>query len=549
MSDIDKIEYKKIANVSITNNSSDQDSASTTLLIDNPEDPYSSPITQINGRISYLQELEDLPQGRHLGLFSTIILFISRILGSGIFSIASGIYEDCGGSIFLFFLAWFIAAITAFSGLYIYLELGSLVPRSGGTKVFLEFIYEKPRLLATVAYSIYSIIFGFTLSNILIFGEYSLHAMGFNVTPLRIRIVGLSFLYAAALIHGISVHHGVKVQNLIGALKLGLIVVMLGTGGYVTLFPSSITKIESNLHWDDMFKTRTTVTASKFAGAVIKATFSFGGWNSVHNVTSEIKDPVRTLKIAGPASLGIMSLVYVLINLAYLIVIPGDDIINNGTLVGSLLFEKVYGYRIGRQLLTLSVAICAAGNVFVVIYTISRISQEVFREGYLPFSKFMSSNWPFGAPMPTLILSVLTSTLVILIFPKGDIYNYIVSLEGYPSQVALAFVAFGIFIIRRRYPEIKAPIRASLFGTSLVLLTSVYLIISPLATTVSPNPKGLEYWPSYALLGIACVIFCILFWVIKFSFLPWLFNYTLEPEEFQLEDGLVVKKWIKIYRE
>ncbi|KAK6465386.1 very low affinity methionine permease [Scheffersomyces coipomensis] len=545
---MDKIEYKKIANVSVSSNSnSDQDSANTTLLIDNQDDPYSSPVTQINGRISYLQDLEDIPQGRHLGLFSTIILFISRILGSGIFSIASGIYEDCGGSIVLFFSAWGIAAISAFSGLYIYLELGSIVPRSGGTKVFLEFIYERPKLLATVAYSVYSIIFGFTLSNILIFGEYSLHATGFEVTPVRIRIVGLVFLYGAALIHGVSVHHGVRVQNLLGALKLGLIAIMLGTGIYVTCFPTSLTKIESNLHWDDFFKINKKVSASNFAGAIIKATFSFGGWNTVHNVTNEIKDPVRTLKIAGPASLGIMAVTYALINLAYLIVIPGDDIINGGTLVGSMLFERVFGYTIGRQFLTLSVALCAAGNVFVVIYTISRVSQEIFREGYLPFSKFMSSNWPFGAPMPTLLLSVSLSTLVIIIFPKGDIYNYIVSLEGYPNQIALAFVSIGVFVIRKRYPEIRAPIRASLIGTSLVLITSLYLVISPLATTVSPNPRGLEHWPSYALVGLICVIFCILFWVVKFSLLPKLFNYSLESEEFQLEDGLTVKKWVKVY--
>ena len=64
--------------------------------------PYLRPSVELNGRISYLQDLEDLPQGRHLGLFSTVILFVSRILGSGIFSITSGIYQDCGQSVALF---------------------------------------------------------------------------------------------------------------------------------------------------------------------------------------------------------------------------------------------------------------------------------------------------------------------------------------------------------------------------------------------------------------------------------------------------------------
>lgn len=74
-----------------------------------------------------------------------------------------------------------------------FLEMGSLVPRSGGAKVFLEFIYTKPTLLATVAFSIYLVMFGFTISNVLVFGEYFIHALGITITPWRIRVTGLLF--------------------------------------------------------------------------------------------------------------------------------------------------------------------------------------------------------------------------------------------------------------------------------------------------------------------------------------------------------------------
>ncbi|KAK6459278.1 very low affinity methionine permease [Scheffersomyces xylosifermentans] len=542
MSDIDN-KYKKVSDVSVK----DLDSGSP--LLSPSDESYSGPSTQINGQVSYLQDLEDLPQGRHLGLFSTIVLFVSRILGSGIFSIASGMYEDCGRSVFLFFLSWVLAAILSFSGLYVYLELGSIVPRSGGAKVFLEFIYESPKLLATVAFSVYSVMFGFTLSNILVFGEYVLHAIGVEVTDFRTRLVGLLFLYFAAGVHGVSVHHGVRIQNILGALKLGLIVVMFATGVYVTFFPESITGIESNLHWEDVFTVKTKASSSTFASSVIKASFAFSGWNSVHTVTSEIKDPVRTLKIAGPTSLGIMAVTYLLTNLAYLVVIPGEELANSGTLVGSLLFEKVFGYRVGKQFLTFSVALCAGGNVFVVIYTISRVSQEVFREGYLPFSRFMSSNWPFGAPMRTLLLSITLSTSIIVFAPHGDIYNYIIALEGYPNQLAIGLTALGIFIIRKRYPEVKAPIRSSLVGTVLVIIICSYLLISPFTSLTSPNPKGLEHWPSYAVVAVFCILLCIAFWYFKFRFFPSVFKYELVPEEYELDDGLVVKRWVKVYND
>lgn len=534
--------------VDSSGNSTNQDLESSLTELLPYNDDYTRPSTELNGNITYLAELEESPQGRHLGVFSTLVLFISRILGSGFLAVSSGIYEDCGGSPFYFLLAWIIAAILAFSGLYVFLELGSLIPRSGGTKVFLEFIYDKPHMLATVVFLVYSVMFGFTILNILVFGEYFLQAIGIEPTEYKTRITGLLFLYVTALIHGLSVTHGIRIQNFLGLLKLGLAVIMVMTGIYTSFFPYSITKLENHLHWNEFFHVKTSISTSKFSSAVIKATFAYAGWNSVHTVSNEIKDPVRTFKIAGPLSLIIVTITYVFTNIAYLVVILDDEIRSSGKLIGSLLFEKVFGYRFGKQFLTFAAASCAGGNVFVVLYTISRTSQEVFKEGYLPFSQVMASNWPLDAPMPSIILSCFLSTVVVLGSPGKDIYGYIVSLEGYPNQIFIGLATIGIFIIRRRYPHVKAPIRASYIGTVLVLLIITYLSVSPLATRQSPNPEGLENWPNFAIVAIMCMVACVSYWAIMFRIFPKIFGYELISEDFEQEDGLVVKKWIKVYR-
>ncbi|KAK6871835.1 Low-affinity methionine permease [Candida tropicalis] len=536
-----KTEYSKLLE-SVSINEADSSDSSTS-----DSNEYLKPSIILNRRYSYLQDLEDLPQGRHLGLFSTIVLFVSRILGSGIFSITSGIYQDCGQSVFLFFSAWFVAGVASFGGLYVFLEMGSLVPRSGGAKVFLEFIYPYPKLLATVAFSVYSILVGFTISNVLVFGEYVVHAFGIEGSDFKTRTVGLIFLYLAALLHGVSVSHGIRIQNILGGLKLGLVAIIVFSGIYAVAFPTSITGIEHQLEWDSVFKVRSSVSISTFASAVIKATYAFSGWNSVHTVSNEIKDPVRTFKIAGPVSLGIMAVTYLIANLAYLTVIPSEELANGSTLAGSLLFSRIFGSFIGQRLLTLAIALSAAGNIFVVLYTISRNDQEVFREGYLPFSKFMSSNWPFGAPLRALVLSCSITTTIMVAFPRGDIYNYIISLEGYPNQLVLGLVAAGIFIIRRRYPELNAPIRAGIIGTISVMCISLYLLVGPFVSSTSPNPKGLESWPNYGLIGILLITSCIGFWYINFRILPWMGGYELISEEEKLGDGLTIKQWKRVY--
>lgn len=498
------------------------------------------------GDVTYLQEPEDAPQGRHLGLFSSIILFVSRILGSGFLANASGMYIECGQSPFYFLLSWIVASLLAYSGLYVFLELGSLIPRSGGTKVFLEYIYDRPYMFASVVFSLYSIMFGFTLLNLLVFGQYFLHALGIEPTEFRTRATGLIFLYVTCAIHGLSVHHGVLVQNFVGALKLLLAFVIVVTCSYAILLPSSVTHIESNLTWESFFPVKTSITVTSFSNAIIRGTFAYGGWNSIHTVSNEIKDPIRTLKIAGPVSLTIITITYVTINLAYLVVIPGEDIVDGGQLVGSLLFERLFGYHIGRQLLTMSAALCAGGNVFVVVYTISRTSQEVFREGYLPFSLFMASNWPRDAPLPTLLLSCALTTLIIVGCPNGDVYSYVVSLESYPQQIFIALCGIGIFIIHRRHPGITAPIRSPFIGTILVILISLYLIVTPLIGG-NPNPSGMESWIPYTYLGLFSLFLCIVYWASMFVIGPYFGKYNLIPEELSHEDGLSYKSWQKVH--
>jgi amino acid transporter len=498
-------------------------------------------------------DLEEVPQGRHLGLFSTIVLFISRIIGSGIWTTPSGILLACGGNAALFFVMWLIAALVAFSGLYVFLEMGSIVPRSGGSKVFLEFIYRKPKFLMSVVFSLYSLAFGLSLTNAIVFGKYALFSIGFTSEYIEnsksANMMGLALILLTAFIHGVSVRHGIAVQNVLGALKLFLVAIMAMTSIYVICFPQQLTGLESHFEIDKFFKFQDSsiVSISTISSALLQCFFSFGGWSSVHTVASEIKDPVRTMKIAGPISLSIAFVNYILMNIAYLKVIPREELMRSGPLVGSLFFEKVLGYRLGRQFVTISIALSSASNVFVVVYSTSRMNQEIFREGYTPFSKFMASNFKHTkTPLYSLLLCAgLTSFWLLILPPQGNSFNYIVSLEGYPSQIFIAFVAVGIFIIRRRFPDSYAPIRASLIGTAFIILTSLYVIIAPFTSSVDESTY-VEFLPPYHLLALILIILFTGYWAMMFRFLPWLGGYELEPETVVLDDGLTVKEWAKI---
>ena len=59
-------------------------------------------------------------------------------------------------------MLWVLGLVLSFCGLFVWLELGCMLPRSGGEKVYLEAVYRRPRFLATVIFAVQAIVLGFT---------------------------------------------------------------------------------------------------------------------------------------------------------------------------------------------------------------------------------------------------------------------------------------------------------------------------------------------------------------------------------------------------
>lgn len=105
--------------------------------------------------------------GRHLGVTTCTLLIVGRIIGTGIFSTPSSILNGVG-SIGASLMLWVLGFLLSFCGLFIWLEFGSMFPRSGGEKVYLEAVYTRPRYLATVVFAANAILLGFTATGCLV---------------------------------------------------------------------------------------------------------------------------------------------------------------------------------------------------------------------------------------------------------------------------------------------------------------------------------------------------------------------------------------------
>ncbi|PMD12919.1 hypothetical protein NA56DRAFT_449774 [Hyaloscypha hepaticicola] len=371
--------------------------------------------------------------GWNLGWSSAYILIMSRVIGSGIFATPGAIVQSVG-SVGITLLLWITGALISWLGLAISLEYGCMLPRSGGDKVYLEFSYRYPRFLVSVLIAVRSVLLGFTASNCIVFGEYVLYALNRELSQFEGKVLALGLLTVIVVIHSCFLKTGIFIQNVLGWVKIALAIFMVFTSLFVVIFRSNESteresaiqiKINSSYLWDGSVWNWGIISTAMF-----KVSYSYAGLSNVNNVLNEVKNPVKTLKSAATTALITSCL---LVNIAYFLVVPIEDSKNSEELIAALFFERVFGANIGRVLLPLAIATSAAGNVMVLIFSHARVVQEIARQGFLPFSQFITSSKPFGAPTGALITHYIPSFLVIII-PAAHIYSFILDVEGYPGQ-------------------------------------------------------------------------------------------------------------------
>ncbi|KAK3671635.1 low-affinity methionine permease [Recurvomyces mirabilis] len=497
---------------------------------------------------------EDAVLSRHLGWYSAYILIISRVIRSGIFATPGSIVRSVG-SIGLSLVLWIAGAIIAWFGLMVTLEYGCMLPRSGGDKVYLEFTYRRPRFLATVLITISSVMLGFTASNCIVFAEYVLFATGRSGITAEIKVIAAALLAGIVIMHSCFLKTGIVVQNALGYIKIGTILFMICAGLFAALLHrNSILESTSMANhsakttdqglwftlWDGSVWNWGVIATSFF-----KVFYSYAGLHNVNNVMNEVKDPVRTLKSSTQAALLTTCVLYAFINIAYFMVVPLDRIKESGELIAALFFEQLFGPHLGRIILPLAVALSAAGNVMVVTFSHARMIQEIARQGFLPFQATLASIKPFNAPMGALITHFIPSLLVITI-PTGDVYSFILEVEGYPAQFFTLASSFGLLWLRAEMPDLRRPYRAFIPAVWLRIALSFALLAAPFVPRSGSTWRQHLSSVSYAFVGTSIITFAVLYWYIRTVFLPRRNGYRLGEAKATLSDGTTVTRLTKV---
>ncbi|KAG1821409.1 amino acid transporter [Suillus variegatus] len=458
--------------------------------------------------------------GRHLGVTSCTLLIVGRIVGTSIFSTPSSILSSVG-SVGASFMLW------AF-GFF------------GGEKVYLEAVYTKPKYLATVVFAVYGILLGFTPTGCIVFASNILVAADQLVGRWNERGIALGVIFFVTLLHGLTPKTGVLIMNLLSIFKI-LILVLVVITGWVVL--SGKTRVaDPHYNFRNAFAGSST-SSSDYAAATFKILNAYAGWSNVNYVMNNVRNPVRTLKIAGLLGLGICAVLYLLANVAYFAAATKTEIDESGVTVAALFFGTVFGSA-AERVLAVFIALSALGNVVTVTFAAARVNQELAKEGIpLPFgNKFWASNWPTGkSPFPGLIIHLIPSAITIIAPPPNIAFPFILDIEGYPQQIINFFIVTGLFYLRWKKPDAVRPFKVWWPFSVFFLVAAAFLLVAPFLRPpggVGDTPP-LPYY-LYCLVGITIMFAGVLYWAVWRIILPKVFGYELVLRKEELDDGTVV---------
>lgn len=157
---------------------------------------------------------------------------------------------------------------------------------------------------------------------------------------------------------------------------------------------------------------------SNYTTALFKILASYQGWTNAAYVLDEVKDPRRTLRIAGIVGVGAVGGLYLLTNLAYFIVATPEEISQTGVTVVALLIGKVFGDTM-MWVAAILAALSSLGNLLTASFTMSRVVRQFAQEGILPGGDFFASTTASGSPSWAFALVFLSSTVMIVFVPFG----------------------------------------------------------------------------------------------------------------------------------
>ncbi len=494
-------------------------------------------------------------QTQKLSLFDSVLLVSGSMIGSGIFLVTSEMTRDLGSPVYVM-IAWLLGGVITLLAALNFGELAAMMPTAGGQYNFISRIYGK-----TMGF-----VYGWSVFTVIQSGVIAAVAMAFakHVAVFYpglaenhgIEILAIGSIITLSYINSRGVSESKWVQRIFTLAKLLALGLLIVGGIFVLMnfFPSltsnfnvsiselfeakkqvicltpswlenkEILGVESYVVPDSVINLHKSQTGSEqfewmkiggytlflaFTGAMVGSLFSSDAWQGITFMSNEVENPSKTIPRALFLGTLTVTIVYILANLAYFVILPIDAIANaDADRVGVAAADKLLQGWVGSSESGIMALLLMAGLVVVstfgcnngLILAGSRLYKAMADHGL--FFKQASELNKNNVPAKALWMQAAWSSVLCLSGSYGDLLKYCT----FASLLFYIITVLGVIILRVREPKEHRPYKAWAYPIS----TIVYLL---LASTVAVGILISQF--KIAASGIAIVA---LGWPIYFLF-------------------------------
>jgi len=403
---------------------------------------------------------------RMLGLYTATAIVIGSMVGSGIFR-KPGVMAAQLASPEWLIIIWLVAGVMTLFGALAIAEIAGLISAPGGQYIYFNKSYN--RFVGYLyGWAVFSVIQTGSIASITyVFSEYfgyfvtlprfspELESWGIplpfigSIFPLKdfgTKAMTIAVILSLTGVNYLGAKFGAALQNLFTTAKIGVLIFIvslgfiLGEGSFGHFSGSSVT-----------FQRETSLFAAIML-AMSGAFWAYDGWINITYVAGEVKEPQRTIPRALFLGTLIVASVYMLINMAYLYVMPLDEMAQS-KLVASDAANRILG-TVGGGFVAAAVMVSTFGTANGTIMASARVYYAMAKEKmFFPRAAFIHPT--YHTPGTALLIQGSWASLLVL----SGTFDQLTDMLIFVSWIFYAMAAFAVFILRKKWPDAERPYR------------------------------------------------------------------------------------------
>ena len=387
--------------------------------------------------------MENKQLQKNLGIAAALSTVVGMVIGGGVFFKPQAVYTLTGGAPGLGILAWIIAGIMTITAGLTAAEVSAAIPKTGGMMVYIEEIYGK-KLGFLTGWMQTVLFFPATAAAIAVmFGQQA--ALLLNNSSLVMPMsIGVILLIGILNTFGSKTSGAIQtVSTVCKLIPLVLIIVfgfIKGSGDNPIMNPLVAEGIRP---------------MGIIGQLLVAILFAYDGWINVGALAGEMKNPGKDLPKAIIGGLSIVMAINVVINLAYLWVLPASELAQYAS-PASIVAEKIFG-PVGGKLINVGILVSVFGCLNGYLLTGPRIPYTLANQKLLPakFGKLNKNGVPANATLFMVVLSV--------IYALSGQFNLLSDLSMFAIWAFYTLTFIGVIKLRKTQPDLERPYKVPFY--------------------------------------------------------------------------------------